>query len=75
MKSRTYQRCKGPLVSVRERAPFVPVAPVIMTNPVAVRRESIHPMPPPLEYLPRIKKEPSIAKPIPQATERGYCYG
>ena len=67
MKSRTHQRCKGPLVSTR-----VPVAPVIMTNPIAVRRESIHPMPPPLEYIPRIKKEPSIAK--PHAIERGYCY-
>ena len=68
MKSRTYHRCRGPLVSTRA----LPVAPVIMTNPVAVRRESIHPMPPPLEYIPRIKKEPSIAK--PKATERGYCY-
>ena len=65
MKSRTYHRCRGPLVSTRA----MPVAPVIMTKPLE------KPLPPPLEYIPRIKKEPSIAKPIPKATERGYCYG
>ena len=62
MKSRTHQRCKGPLVSARASI----VAPVIMTQPI------FNPMPP-LEYIPRIKKEPSIAKPT-QAIERGYCY-